>query len=481
MATPNAGILDTVLNTFRSQIDSGFGVLQGPVSATLGTLILISVTLMALFWALDETGSIWGPFIRKGMVCGWWAYLILNWQSTALAVYTSFGSLGAQVGNAGGLSGFLNSPSAIVALGLGDAKVLLDLGAYYLGVKNQWGTPPVMQPVGLDIGAAIMAIVASFANAIEALFAAILILIAFFWLALEIVVTTIEFHIVILMGFCVLPFGVWEKTQSYAERALSYIVSAGFKVMALGVVIGLSQNFLVNYQVTYTPGSLPGLDQMGGLALGILVILMLAISAPKYASAIISGSASTGMGQFAGAAGLAVGAGMAAAGGLKALGGAIQGAPGAAAGAANFGKSVANGTMLDSLPGSTTSKAAANGSPGGVAGSGGSAAPSDTSGLAATIAPATGGSSGGASAAPASSSAGSAGPAGSSDGLAQTITAPATGSASSSAPSPSPPQAKPQAKPSAAGTVTNLASTVQRAAESSEGSATPPSTSGSNS
>jgi type IV secretion system protein TrbL len=471
MATPNAGILDTVLNTFRSQIDSGFAALQGPVSITLGTLIVISVTLMALFWALDETGSVWSPLIRKGMICGWWAYMILNWQSTALAVYTAFGNLGAQVGNAGGLSGFLNSPSKIVALGLGDAKVLMDLSAYYLGVKNQWGTPPVMQPVGLDIGAALMAIVASLVNAIEALFAAILIMIAFFWLALEIVVTTIEFHIVILMGFCILPFGVFERTASYAERVLSYVISAGMKVMALGIVIGLSQNFLVTYQVNYTPGSLPGLDEMAGLALAILVLLMLAISAPKYAQAIISGSASTGMGQFAGAAGLAVGAGMAAAGGLKAIGGAIQGAPGAAVGAASFAKSVANGTMLDGLPGSTTSKSGpggSGGSPGGVAGSGGSAASADTAGLAATVAPPTSGSPGAGSAATASSSAGS------TEGLAQTITAPSQGSTPSSPPS------RPQAKPPAA-TVTQFASSVQRAAESSEGSAEPPSTSGSNS
>src|ERR1700760_3620556 len=190
MTTPNAGVLDTVLNTFRTQIDSGFGVLQGPVQGTLGALIVISVVLMALFWALDENGSIFSPIIRKALVVGWWSYLILNWQTTALAVFTAFGDLGAKVGNAGGLTGFLNQPSKVVQLGLQNAQVLLDLAQFYLGNQNtHWGQPPVAQ-AGLDIGAAIKAIMASAVLAMEAAFAALLIIIGYFWLALEIVVAT---------------------------------------------------------------------------------------------------------------------------------------------------------------------------------------------------------------------------------------------------------------------------------------------------
>lgn len=343
MATPNAGVLDTVLNTFRTQIDSGFGVLQGPVSGTLGSLIVISVVLMALFWAIDEGGTIWGPLIRKALVVGWWTYLILNWQMLALAVYTAFGNLGAQAGGAGGLSGFLNYPSQIVHLGITNAQVLLDLAAYYAGQTNQWGTPPIAN-TGLDLMAAFKVFLGSLINIIEALGCALLIFIAYFWLALEIVVATIEFHIVILMGFCALPFGVFERTSAYAERVLSYVVSAGFKVMALGIVIGLGQTFLTNYQLTYTPGVLPGLDQMAGLGLGILVVLMLAISAPKYAQAIIAGGTSTGIGSLAGAAGIAVGTGLAIAGGAKAAVGAVSGLAGGGGGSSRAAAAAGGGS-----------------------------------------------------------------------------------------------------------------------------------------
>lgn len=311
MATPNSAVLDTVLNTFRTQIDSGFGVLQGPVEGTFGTLIVISIVLMALFWSLDESGMIHTKLIRKILVIGWWAYLILNWQTTALAVFTAFGSLGVKAGGLGNLADFLNHPSKVVGAGLTNAKVFFDLASFYLGVKNDWGAPPAAN-TGLDVGAAIQVMLSNAVLAAEALFTAIIALAAFCWLALEIVVVTIEFHIVILMGFCILPFGVYERTASYAERVLSYVIGAGFKVMALGIVIGLSSTFLTNNAMTYTPGSLPGLDQMVGVMLSGIIVLMLAITAPKYAAALLSGGPSTGMENMAAAGGMVVGAGMAA-------------------------------------------------------------------------------------------------------------------------------------------------------------------------
>lgn len=339
MATPNSAVLDTVLNTFRTQIDSGFGVLQGPVEGTFGTLIVISVVLMALFWSLDESGMIYSKLIRKILVIGWWAYLILNWQTTAISVFTAFGALGVKAGGLGSLSDFLNHPSKVVGTGLTNAKAFFDLADYYMGNSNKWGDPPVTA-TGLDIGASLRAIVGSLVLAAEAGFTAIITLAAFCWLALEIVVVTIEFHIVILMGFCILPFGVYERTASYAERVLSYVIGAGFKVMALGIVIGLSSTFLTNNAITYTPGALPGLDQMVGVMLSGIIVLMLAISAPKYAAALMSGSPSTGMGNLAAAGGMVVGAGMAASGIAK---GAFAGAQTVAGGASKAAAAMTRG------------------------------------------------------------------------------------------------------------------------------------------
>jgi type IV secretion system protein TrbL len=372
MSSPNAGVLDTVLNTFRTEIDSGFGALQGPVTGTLGALIVISIVLMALFWAIDDNGTIWAPLFRKILVVGWWTYLILNWQSLALSIYTAFGNLGATAGGLTGLAGFLNYPSSVVRLGIDNAEVLLDLAAYYAGQTNQWGTAPIAN-TGLDLMAALKVFLGSLVNIIEALACALLVFIAYFWLALEIVVTTIEFHIVILMGFCALPFGVLDRTSSYAERVLGYIISAGFKVMALGIVIGLGQGFLTNYQLSYTPGALPGLDEMAGLALGVLVVLMLAISAPRYAQGLIAGGTSTGVGGLAAAAGVTAGAGLAITAGAKSAANLVLGA----AGSLNANASRAAASLGGGSLGAASSRGGANPAP--------NTPPPDVSDLAASV------------------------------------------------------------------------------------------------
>jgi hypothetical protein len=47
----NTGVIDQFLNTFTTYIDSGFGLLNGEVAFLATTLIVIDVTMAALFWA----------------------------------------------------------------------------------------------------------------------------------------------------------------------------------------------------------------------------------------------------------------------------------------------------------------------------------------------------------------------------------------------------------------------------------------------
>ena len=46
----NTGVIDSFLGVFTSYIDSGFGLLSGEVAFIATTLIVIDVTLAALFW-----------------------------------------------------------------------------------------------------------------------------------------------------------------------------------------------------------------------------------------------------------------------------------------------------------------------------------------------------------------------------------------------------------------------------------------------
>ena len=54
------GVIDNFLGIFTSYIDSGFGLLGGEVAFIATTLIVIDVTLAALFWtwgADDEANA----------------------------------------------------------------------------------------------------------------------------------------------------------------------------------------------------------------------------------------------------------------------------------------------------------------------------------------------------------------------------------------------------------------------------------------
>jgi type IV secretion system protein TrbL len=331
MASPNIAVLDTVLNSFRTQIDSGFSTLTGPVQASLAILIVISVATMAILWAADETDHIWGHLIRKILMVGFWAYIITNWQSLAIAFISSFGKLGIGAGGgATGLSTFLNTPSQIFVIGFKDARGLFDFAAYSMGQPNSWGT--LTFPSSINPATQLAFLFQQLVVMLESALAAVILIFAYGWLALEIVVTVLEFHIVTLVAFCVLPFGVLQPTRSLAENAIAYVFRAGFKAMVLGIIIGLGSTFLSSNLIVENPGALPTLNTMCGLALSVIVILMLALHAPKYASAVVAGAPSNSAGSLVGtAAGVGAAgflAGRAAVNGGRALVSALYG-PGA--------------------------------------------------------------------------------------------------------------------------------------------------------
>ena len=218
-----------------------------------------------------------------------------------MAFISAFGTLGIGAGGGGaGLSTFLNTPSKVFGIGFKDAAALFDFAAYCMGQTNAWGA--LTFPASINPVTELAFLFQQLVVVLEAAVAAIILIFAYGWLALEIVVTVLEFHIVTLVAFCVLPFGVLQPTRSLAENAIAYVFRAGFKAMVLGIIIGLGSTFLSSNLIVENPGALPTLNTMCGLALSVLVILMLALHAPKYASAVVSGAPTNSAGTLAGTA-----------------------------------------------------------------------------------------------------------------------------------------------------------------------------------
>ena len=355
MSTADANVLDDFLNRFSTQVDSGFGLIQGDVSAVLTTLVIISITVTALFWAIDENQNVLAALVRKVLLVGFFVFLVAQWQSLAKTVVNGFAALGLKAG--GGtltIASFTTSPSQIVGAGI---KVISGLMAYVKTIAPG----PIEFFAHIDI--VLMAIIASIG-----------ILIAFVILAVEIVVTIVEFHIVTLVAFVVVPFGVLTQTSFMSERAIGYVASVGVKVMALALVVSIGTSIFNSYTVSADPG----FGEDVGLLLAAVLMVMLSLKVPQIAAALISGGPQLNAGSAAmGAAGVALGVAGAALGAR-----ALSGAAGKFLGAGSGGGAVAAAKSASGAKPSSGSESSSGG------GSSGSSEPSTGAGRNASPAPA---------------------------------------------------------------------------------------------
>jgi type IV secretion system protein TrbL len=333
------GVIDTFLNTFTSYIDSGFGLLHGEVAFIASTLIVIDVTLAALFWSWGAEDDIIARLVKKTLFVGVFAYIIGNWNSLAKIVFESFAGLGLQAAGAGLSEADFLRPGRI-------AQVGLDAGQ------------PILQSIS-----GLMGYVSFFENFIQIvvlLFAWIVVVLAFFVLAIQLFVTLIEFKLTTLCGFVLIPFGLFGKTAFMAERVLGNVVSSGIKVLVLAVIIGIGSTLFSQFTTaTGATGAAPSIGDAMAIVLAALTLLGLGIFGPGIANGIVSGGPQLG-------AGAAVGTAMAA-GGVMTAGGAaaglaVGGAAGVIAGAAKGAATIAGGASAAYQSGGAMGVAKAAGS-----------------------------------------------------------------------------------------------------------------------
>jgi type IV secretion system protein TrbL len=319
--------------------------------------VVISIVVTAILWAIDENQNVLASLVRKTLLVGFFVFLVAQWPTLSKTVVNGFAALGLKAGGgAMSVTDFTTSPSKIVLAGITVIKALM------LYVKS-------IAPGPIEFFAHIDVI-------IMALVAAIGILIAFVILAIEIAVTIIEFHIVTLIAFVTVPFGVLTQTSFMSERAIGYVVSVGIKLMALAIVVSLGTTVFNSYTVTATPD----INEDVGLLLGAVIMVMLALKIPAIAGALISGGPQLSAGgAVMGAAGVAAGvAGVGLAG--RMAGGAIASGLGAAGQKVASARAAAGAISPGGSGGAPTSP--------GAPGPGGAPGPSGGPGAAAAAAPA---------------------------------------------------------------------------------------------
>ncbi len=308
-------VIDQFMETFIAYIDSGFGLLGGDVGFLTTILIGIDITLAGLFWALGGEDDVLAKFLKKILYVGVFALILNSFSTLSDIIFRSFAGLGLTAGGSAITADDLLRPGHLAGTGFEAAWPLLDQARELVGP------------------------IAFFDNFIEIavlVIAWIVVIAAFFVLAIQLFVTILEFKLTSLAGFVLVPFALWNRTAFLAERVLGNVVSSGIKVMVLAVIVGIGSNYFADFTGAVI-GDEVSIEQAVSLMLASLALFGLAIFGPGIASGLVAGAPQLGAGSAIATTALAAGGiAMGSAGAVAAT----RGAAGVGLGAVRAGTSM---------------------------------------------------------------------------------------------------------------------------------------------
>ena len=221
------GVIDHFLEVFTRYIDSGFGLLGGEVAFIATTLIVIDITLAALFWSWGADEDIIARLVKKTLFVGVFAYHHRQLEQSR--------------------------PDRLRELRRSrpEGRRHRVLRRRSSAARPRRAGRPRRRPSRSSSSiSGLMGYISFFENFVQIvvlLFAWVMVLLAFFILAIQLFVTLIEFKLTTLAGFVLIPFGLFGKTAFLAERVLGNVVSSGVKVLVLAVIVGIGSTLFAQF------------------------------------------------------------------------------------------------------------------------------------------------------------------------------------------------------------------------------------------
>jgi len=277
-------VIDQFMEAFIRYIDSGFGLLGPDIGFLTTILIGIDITLAGLFWALGGEDDVIAKFLKKILYVGVFALILNSFSTLTDIVFRSFAGLGLTAGESAITAEDLLKPGRLAGTGFEAAWPLLEQAKDLVG------------PIDF------------FDNFIEIavlVIAWVVVIAAFFIMAIQLFITILEFKLTSLAGFVLVPFALWNRTAFLAERVLGNVVSSGIKVMVLAVIVGIGSNYFADFTGAITDEM--SIEQAVSLMLASLVIFGLAIFGPGIASGLVAGAPQLGAGSAIATTALAAG------------------------------------------------------------------------------------------------------------------------------------------------------------------------------
>ena len=315
------GVIDEFVATFTRYIDSGFGLLGGEVAYLTTFIVTVDVVLAGLFWAFSSASNdVVASLVKKVLYIGVFALIINQFAFLSGVVFDSFAGLGLTASGTSLTAADLLRPGFIASQGFDAGKPILEKIAELTGPVAFFTNIVTIFVLGL---------------------AWLVTLFAFFFIAIQIFVTIVEFKLTTLAGFVLVPFALWNRTSFLAERVLGNVVASGVKLMVLAIIVGIGSTLFGEV----TAGFEGEVDVRDGCAviLASMALFSLALFCPGIATGLVSGAPQLGAGAAVGAT-AAVAGGVAAGAAAAKTGGAALAVGGASA--AKAGASLAGGASM---------------------------------------------------------------------------------------------------------------------------------------
>jgi type IV secretion system protein TrbL len=265
-------IIDRFTETFSRYIDSGFGLLAGDVAFLTTVLVAIDITLAGIFWAMHGDENVPVQLIRKVLYVGFFALLLNNFKGFADIIFQSFAGLGLKASGTAMTAADLMRPGFVASAGFAASRPLLEKAGELIGITTFFS---------------------NFVTIAVLLLAWVIVLLAFFVLAVQLFIAIIEFKLTTLAGFVLVPFALFGQTAFLAERVLGNIISSGIKLMVLAIVVGIGSSI---FGTLVRPTAEITLTQAASSILAAIAVFGLAIFVPGIAAGLITGAPQLGAG-----------------------------------------------------------------------------------------------------------------------------------------------------------------------------------------
>ena len=253
----DVGALTIFLDNFLQQIDAGFGLLSGQTESLMSVLLLLNIVVSGFYWMFSNDAGA-GVLVRKLISVAVIIWLVRNWGALTFIVYSSFIDGGLQAGGGGLTQAQFLDPGAVAAQGTDISLTLAEKISSLTG------------PVGFFVNIVDIAVIG---------FAYILIVLAFFVLAIQIFFAIVIFQIGALLALLTMPFAVFKPTAWLAERPVAWVFASGLRIASLALVVALSQSLFL----ALAPASLDEItiNRTMAIILGAGVIFAASVLAPR--------------------------------------------------------------------------------------------------------------------------------------------------------------------------------------------------------